>query len=141
MQHLQHVCSASQKSTNSCTIPLFRANTHRGIHSLRSGALCFHRPRYSGIAAVSNLGNDSSWTAHPFSAANTYGYGRLAWNPRVDPGVITTEWIGATYGVGDTTVTTTVLDILMSSWEVSVEGVYSQGCFRDCSCQHFCKGL
>ena len=36
---------------------------------------------FAGTAAVSNLGDDPTWTGHEFSAANTYGYGRLAWNP------------------------------------------------------------
>lgn len=34
--------------------------------------------RYSGIAAVSNVGNDKNWTGHLLAQANLYGYGRLA---------------------------------------------------------------
>lgn len=39
--------------------------------------------RLKGVAGVSNVGNTGNWCGHPFSQANWYAYGRLAWNPRL----------------------------------------------------------
>eukprot|EP00041_Stephanoeca_diplocostata_P036828 m.1361285 g.1361285 ORF g.1361285 m.1361285 type:complete len:1107 (-) comp24941_c0_seq4:255-3575(-) len=103
---------------------------------LRTGAAATW-PRYTGIAAVSNLGSNPSWTGHPFSAANTYGFGRLAWQPALDPGTLTTEWIGATYGIASATVAATVSDILMSSWEAYENYTSSLGWGFVCSSNHY----
>ena len=40
--------------------------------------------KITGIAGVSNIGNDLNWTGHPFAQVNWYGFGRLAWNPYLD---------------------------------------------------------
>ena len=49
------------------------------------------------MAAVSNLGDDPNWTGHEFSAAITYSYGRLAWDPTLSTEQVTAEWVTATY--------------------------------------------
>lgn len=99
------------------------ANTTMGdvVTGLLRPAPYASRPRFTGMAAVSNLGDDASWTSHPFSAANTYGFGRLAWEgPRggtpASAEAITREWTEATFGLNET-VTNTVMSILMDSWE------------------------
>jgi len=51
------------------------------------------------VAAVSNLGRDDNFTGHPFAAANLYGYGRYAWNPRVDPAAVLRRWARLTYAL------------------------------------------
>lgn len=51
----------------------------------------------SGIAGVSNIGNDLNWTGHPFAQANWYGFGRLAWDPDLDAEDIADEWLKLTY--------------------------------------------
>ncbi len=38
-----------------------------------------------GLVAVSNVGDDPFWTGHPLAQANLYAFGRLAWDPRLDP--------------------------------------------------------
>src|SRR5690606_24937918 len=38
-----------------------------------------HPYKYSGIAAVTNIGDDDNWTGHHLAQANLYGYGRLLW--------------------------------------------------------------
>ncbi|PAM93293.1 alpha-glucuronidase [Flavobacterium sp. IR1] len=53
--------------------------------------------KITGIAGVSNIGNDLNWTGHPFAQANWYGFGRLAWNPYLDSEVIADEWLKATF--------------------------------------------
>jgi len=53
--------------------------------------------KLTGIAGVSNIGNDLNWTGHPFAQANWYGFGRLAWNPYLDAEVIADEWLKCTF--------------------------------------------
>lgn len=50
-----------------------------------------------GVAGVSNVGNDQNWTAHPFSQANWYAFGRLAWNPGLSSRSIAQEWLRMTF--------------------------------------------
>ena len=49
------------------------------------------------IAAVPNFGRDDNYTGHPFAAANLYGYGRFAWNPRADVEETLRSWVKLTY--------------------------------------------
>ena len=51
----------------------------------------------SGIAGVSNIGNDINWTGHPFGQANWYAFGRLAWNYNLSADEIADEWIRQTF--------------------------------------------
>jgi alpha-glucuronidase len=50
-----------------------------------------------GLVAVSNVGDDRFWTGHPLAQANLYAFGRLAWDPGLDPTAILDEWIGLTF--------------------------------------------
>lgn len=50
------------------------------------------------IAGVSNIGDDINWCGHPFSQANWYAFGRLAWNPSFSSDFIAQEWIDQTFG-------------------------------------------
>ena len=66
----------------------------------------------TGVTAVANIGTDRTWTGHPFAQANLYAYGRLAWDPRLDPHEILREWAMATYdGAAEG-----VVSILADSW-------------------------
>ena len=51
------------------------------------------------VAAVSNLGRDDNYTGHPFAAANLFGYGLYAWNPRVSPEAVLHRWARLTYAL------------------------------------------
>ncbi len=53
--------------------------------------------KLTGIAGVSNIGNDLNWTGHPFAQANWFGFGRLAWNPNIASDQIAKEWLQLTY--------------------------------------------
>lgn len=68
-----------------------------------------------GMAAVSNIGAGYYGTGHPLAAANLYAYGRLAWDPSLDPGDILDEWIALTFG-RDETVGRVVHAVLDNSW-------------------------
>ncbi|MEV5894243.1 alpha-glucuronidase [Nonomuraea fuscirosea] len=50
-----------------------------------------------GLVAVSNVGDDPYWTGHPLAQANLYAFGRLAWQPDLDPAEVLDEWIGLTF--------------------------------------------
>ncbi|TDB71824.1 alpha-glucuronidase [Micromonospora sp. KC721] len=50
-----------------------------------------------GLVAVSNVGDDPFWTGHPLAQANLYAFGRLAWDPGLDPVAVLDEWIGLTF--------------------------------------------
>ncbi|MDO3705159.1 alpha-glucuronidase [Micromonospora sp. C28SCA-DRY-2] len=50
-----------------------------------------------GLVAVSNVGDDRYWTGHPLAQANLYAFGRLAWDPGLDPAAVLDEWIGLTF--------------------------------------------
>lgn len=78
-----------------------------------------HGNNISGMAGVSNIGNDLNWTGHPFSQANWYGFGRLAWDPYLRAETIAEEWIRATYS-NDIEFVTTVKKLMLSSREALV---------------------
>lgn len=73
--------------------------------------------KYSGVAAVSNIGDDESWTGHPLAHANLFGYGRLIWNPELSAETIAEEWAGLTFG-NDPEVTGPIREMLMASWPI-----------------------
>jgi alpha-glucuronidase len=72
---------------------------------------------FAGTAAVSNLGDDPNWTGHEFSAANTYGYGRLAWDPTLSAEDVTREWVEATWSPADDAAEDMLVKLLLDSWE------------------------
>lgn len=73
--------------------------------------------KFSGVAAVSNIGNEECWTGHPLAQANLYGYGRLIWNPELSAEDIAEEWTRLTFG-NDKEVVEKVTQMLMSSWPI-----------------------
>jgi alpha-glucuronidase len=56
-----------------------------------------HGYRRTGIAGVSNIGNDRDWTGSPFNQADWYAYGRLAWDPSASARTIAEEWLRMTF--------------------------------------------
>lgn len=73
--------------------------------------------KYSGFAAVSNIGDDANWTGHLLAQANLYGYGRLAWNPELSAEEIAKEWIELALG-HDERVVRVVSEMLLDSWSI-----------------------
>lgn len=53
--------------------------------------------KLTGMAGVSNIGNDINWTGNPMLQANWYGFGRLAWNPYLSANDIADEWLCTTF--------------------------------------------
>ena len=73
----------------------------------------------TGIAGVSNIGNERNWTNHPFGQANWYAFGRLAWDYNLSANEIADEWIRQTFS-NDTIVVTTIKKMMMASREAVV---------------------
>ncbi|EYR64215.1 alpha-glucuronidase [Actinotalea ferrariae CF5-4] len=71
--------------------------------------------RAAGVVAVSNVGDDPFWTGHPLAQANLYAFGRLAWDPALDPTDVLDEWIRLTFG-DDPAVASTVHEVMDESW-------------------------
>lgn len=76
--------------------------------------------RLVGISGVANIGDDANWCGHPFSQANWYAFGRLAWNPALTAEEIAHEWLVQTYGNQDEKFTKPVEMMMMTSREACV---------------------
>ena len=73
--------------------------------------------RYSGIAAVTNTGNDFNWTGNYLAGANLYGFGRLAFDTDLSSEQIAEEFVRMTISMDDQVVST-ILGILLPSREI-----------------------
>ena len=67
-----------------------------------------------GLIGVAGIGRDR-WLNSPLALANLYAFGRLAWNPNLDPARIADEWIKQTIST-DPQVVATIQKMLLQSW-------------------------
>jgi alpha-glucuronidase len=74
-----------------------------------------HDHGLSLVAGVANTGSDRNWTGHPLAQANWYGFGRLAWDPTLEPEQIADEWTRMTFPQEDAVVTG-ITAMLLGSW-------------------------
>ncbi|MDB5262743.1 MAG: alpha-glucuronidase [Adhaeribacter sp.] len=56
-----------------------------------------HKYELTGMAGVSNIGNDRNWTGHQFAQSNWYAFGRLAWDHTLSSATIADEWLRMTF--------------------------------------------
>src|SRR5574344_25576 len=83
----------------------------------------FHYVDYHGLCGVSgvaNIGDDKNWCGHPFSQANWYAFGRLAWNPELSADAIAEEWLTQTFG-NDSVCNSEIRNMMLSSREACVD--------------------
>ena len=73
--------------------------------------------RFSGIAAVTNTGNDLNWTGNYLAGANLFGFGRLAFETELSAEQIAEEFVRMSISCDDEVVET-VLGILLPSREI-----------------------
>ena len=73
-----------------------------------------------GIAGVANTGDDKNWCGHPFSQANWYAFGRLAWNPELASDSIAREWLVQTF-THDTAFVNPMTEVMEASREACVD--------------------
>jgi len=75
----------------------------------------FRRP-LGGMVGVANVGLDANWVGADLAQANLYGFGRLAWNPRLTARRIVDEWTRQTFG-DDARVVQTIAQLQLASWK------------------------
>ncbi len=76
--------------------------------------------KLKGIAGVANTGDDANWCGHPFSQANWYAFGRLAWDPTLTSEQIAKEWIAQTFTMASADAAAVIEDIMLTSREACV---------------------
>jgi alpha-glucuronidase len=74
----------------------------------------------NGMAGVANIGNDINWCGHPFSQANWYALGRLAWDYDATSEQIADEWLRMTF-TNDITFLKPAAAIMLRSREILVQ--------------------
>ncbi|MGW6502060.1 alpha-glucuronidase [Nonomuraea angiospora] len=70
------------------------------------------------LVAVSNVGDDRYWTGHPLAQANLYAFGRLAWDPGLDPAAVLDEWIDLTFARPGESLRRTLHAMMDGSWRM-----------------------
>ncbi len=103
------------------------------VSKVIDGSLDNHK--YSGMAGVSNIGNDRNWCGHPFAQANWYAYGRLAWNHELKSEEIATEWICQTF-TNDKKFIETVIPMMINSREAAVNFMTPLGLHHQMAWNH-----
>jgi len=73
----------------------------------------------SGMAGVTNIGNDRNWCGHPMAQANWYAFGRLAWDHQLSSEAIADEWVRQTFN-NNPVVVKTISDMMMATREATV---------------------
>jgi len=111
----RHVCYLVPQWKDVLDFDTHAAGQGSYVKRIVSGSI--HGMKLSGVAAVSNIGDDENWTGHTLAQANLYGYGRLIWNPDLTPEAIAEEWTRLTFG-SDEVVIKTVCGMLMKSWPI-----------------------
>ena len=78
-----------------------------------------HNYKMTGIAGVTNTGDDRNWCGHLFGQANWYAFGRLAWDHSLAAEQIADEWIKETL-TRDANAVSTIKSMMMGSREACV---------------------
>jgi len=93
--------------------------TVAGEKTTLAGVVSGHRTGrpLGGVAGVANVGDDPSWTGHVLAQVNLYAFGRLAWDPAVEPRAVAAEWVAQTFGLAEP-VFSTVHGMLLDSWRI-----------------------
>ena len=95
----------------------YAAGSGSEVSKVIDGTLYKHT--LTGIAGVTNIGNERNWTGHLFGQANWYAFGRLAWNPELSPAEIASEWIRMTI-THDTDIAKGIEEMMLGSREAAV---------------------
>jgi alpha-glucuronidase len=90
--HLVYLSPLFKETLNADTYAKGKGST---VAKVIDGSIDKHQR--SGIAGVTNIGNDRNWCGHPFGQANWYAYGRLAWDHSLSSEEIAREWLKMTF--------------------------------------------
>ena len=122
--------------------PLFKecldADTHaRGPGSTVAKVIdgSVHQRALTGMAAVTNIGNDRNWCGHPFAAANWYAFGRLAWDHTLSSRQIAEEWLRMTFS-NESAFVGPVTDLMLGSREAVVDYMTPLGLHHQMAVNH-----
>ncbi|MCX6326832.1 MAG: alpha-glucuronidase family glycosyl hydrolase [Bacteroidia bacterium] len=126
----KHVCYLVPEWKEILDFDTYAKGNNSMVSRIIDGSLFGYK--YSGIAGVSNIGDDQNWTGHLLAQANLYGFGRLAWNPDLSIGQITDEWILQTFGNNEK-IHSVLNSILLTSWETYENYTSPLGCGLMCS--------
>ena len=80
----------------------------------------------TGICGVNNMGNSDNITGHDFLQANTYAFGRMAWDWTLKSEDIAEEWVRMTW-TNDDDIVETIVDMMMGSREAVVDAQNTLG--------------
>jgi alpha-glucuronidase len=113
-------------------IPFYDPST---LDAILSGGT-FDQPT-GGMVGVANVGRDA-WLGSPLALANLYAFGRLAWNPGLDPEAIAQEWTQQTITYNVDAVHT-IDTMLMDSWPAyeSYTGPFGLQTLTDITGSHY----
>ncbi|MGE5614390.1 MAG: alpha-glucuronidase family glycosyl hydrolase [Bacillota bacterium] len=111
----KHLCYLGQMWKDVLDFDTWRDGKGSTVKKILSGAK--NDGKITGIAAVSNVGNDLNWTGHDLAQANFYCFGRLAWDPGLSVSDIASEWIRQTFG-SDSLVMETIRTMLLDSYHI-----------------------
>ena len=75
--------------------------------------------KVTGMAGVTNIGNNINWTGHLFGQANWYCFGRLAWDHTLSSEIIADEWLRMTFNNEEKFISP-VKDLMLNSRETMV---------------------
>jgi alpha-glucuronidase len=95
----------------------YAKGTGSTVAKIVDGSLDSHS--ISGIAGVSNIGDEPNWAGHPFGAANWYAFGRLAWDYELSSEQIAEEWLKMSF-TNDVFFVQTAKKMMMTSREAVV---------------------
>jgi len=87
------------------------------LSSVIDGTL--HNYQMTGIAGVTNIGDDRNWCGHFFAQANWFAFGRLAWDHTLTAEQIADEWLRMTITNNDSVVEK-IKSMMMGSWEACI---------------------
>ncbi|MFD7919457.1 alpha-glucuronidase family glycosyl hydrolase [Streptomyces sp. NPDC059740] len=111
--HATHLCYLVPQWKEVLDFDTLKAGEGSTVARVVTGRV--HSYSHCGFAGVMNFGDDRNWTGSHLAAANTHGYGRLAWNPELSAQDLATEWTRMTFG-NDPRVVETVSALLLGSW-------------------------
>lgn len=109
----KHVCYLGPQWREVLDFPIRGEGEHAAVRDVVSGRATGRS--LTGTVGVSNVGDDPTWTGHPFAQANLYAFGRLAWDPQADPDEVLREWAHLTFP-GSPVLADGVVDLCRGSW-------------------------
>ncbi|MFD8570616.1 alpha-glucuronidase family glycosyl hydrolase [Streptomyces sp. NPDC059639] len=111
--HATHLCYLVPQWKEVLDFDTLKAGEGSTVARVVTGKV--HTYTHHGFAGVMNFGDARNWTGSHLAAANTHGYGRLAWNPDLSAEELADEWTRMTFG-NDPDVVRTVSGLLLGSW-------------------------